>query len=206
MEVIVVVGGSIRQIQGSYGYPGQCMELRWVSRSRRRQGEKRVSMSAKKVPIYISTNPSHINPEELRDLYRASNHSCHRFPNYVVDTESESEELRVEPVDIHKLRTALSHSSVIVSVFCKPTDNSSSEIPTKGLTDLFQKVMPVSPFNGHLVGFGRAVSDFGLTASIYDVMVRISHPRGPHSTYYQIAFSCHSLIAPFFLYLMSTSD
>lgn len=29
----------------------------------------------------------------------------------------------------------------------------------------------VAPGNGDLVGFGRAVSDLGLTASIYDVMV-----------------------------------
>ncbi|KAM4093582.1 hypothetical protein ACJW30_06G127300 [Castanea mollissima] len=187
MEV-AVVGGSTRQIQG--GYPGKCMELRWVSRNIRSKAkgdkEKRVSLKNKneKVPIYISTNPSHINSEELRDLYSACNHSCHRFPKYLdCDTDD------VEAVDIHKLRTALSHSSLVVSVFCKPTDvllfatKSSSEINTTsnkkiqiqiqglGLNDLFQKLMPVTPFNAQLVGFGRAVSDFGLTASIYDVMV-----------------------------------
>lgn len=32
---------------------------------------------------------------------------------------------------------------------------------------------PVTPENGRLIGFGRAVSDLGLTASIYDIMV---HP------------------------------
>lgn len=32
----------------------------------------------------------------------------------------------------------------------------------------------VTPENGDLVGFGRAVSDLGLTASIYDVMVRLT--------------------------------
>lgn len=38
--------------------------------------------------------------------------------------------------------------------------------------DLWQTVVePVTPQNGELVGFGRAVSDMGLTASIYDVMV-----------------------------------
>lgn len=43
---------------------------------------------------------------------------------------------------------------------------------TEGLGELFERVvMPVTPFNSQLVGFGRAVSDQGLTASIYDVMV-----------------------------------
>ncbi|KAK4579782.1 hypothetical protein RGQ29_029446 [Quercus rubra] len=191
MEV-AVVGGSTRQILGSYR--GKCMELRWERRNIRSKAkgekEKRVSVKNKKekVPIYISTNPSHINSEELRDLCSACNHSCHRFPKYLdCDTDV------VEAVDIHKLRTALSHSSLVVSVFCKPTDvllyttKSSSEINTTsnkniqiqiqglglglGLKDLFQQLMPVTPFNAQLVGFGRAVSDFGLTASIYDVMV-----------------------------------
>lgn len=37
---------------------------------------------------------------------------------------------------------------------------------------LLQRVLePVGPSNGDMVGFGRAVSDLGLTASIYDVMV-----------------------------------
>nr|XP_023893120.1 uncharacterized protein LOC112005102 [Quercus suber] len=187
MEV-AVVGGSTRRILG--GYPGKCMELRWVSRNIRSKakGEKQKKVSVKnkkeKVPIYVSTNPSHINSEELRDLYSACNHSCHRFPKYLdCDTDV------VEAVDIHKLRTALSHSSLVVSVFCKPTDvllfttKSSSESNKNvqiqiqglglglGLKDLFQQLMPVTPFNAQLVGFGRAVSDFGLTASIYDVMV-----------------------------------
>lgn len=44
-----------------------------------------------------------------------------------------------------------------------------------GIGDLLQTVMePVSPQNGQMVGFGRAVSDLGLTASIYDVMVSIA--------------------------------
>lgn len=37
--------------------------------------------------------------------------------------------------------------------------------------DWFRRVVPVTPENGTLVGFGRAVSDGGLTASIYDVVV-----------------------------------
>lgn len=222
MEV-AVVGGRTRQIQG--GYPGKCMELRWVSRNIRSKAkedkEKRVSLKNKKekVPIYISTNPSHINSEELRDLYSACNHSCHRFPKYLdCDTDV------VEAVDIHKLRTALSHSSLVVSVFCKPTDvllfatKSSSEINSTsnkkiqiqiqglGLKDLFQQLMPVTPFNAQLVGFGRAVSDFGLTASIYDVMVYV-YPHPPHATLSISTVSCHLLCQYLFnnLHILSSS-
>ncbi|XP_059666877.1 GCN5-related N-acetyltransferase 3, chloroplastic-like [Cornus florida] len=129
-------------------------------------------------PIFISTNPTHVNPNHLRDLCSLSNHSCHRFPN--LDSAG-----RVEPVDLDKLRIALSHSSVVVSVFAKPEvvssysssspdsqkKSSSSEISNLVGIDWFQRVMPVTPSNGRLVGFGRAVSDCGLTASIYDVMV-----------------------------------
>ncbi|GMP69734.1 hypothetical protein CsSME_00028880 [Camellia sinensis var. sinensis] len=107
-------------------------------------------------PIFISTNPSHINPNHLRDLFSLCNHSCHRFPT----TDS-------DPVDLHKLRIALSHSSVLVSVFSRP-EVVSNLIGVGG--DWFRRVVPVTPSNGQLVGFGRAVSDCGLTASIYDVM------------------------------------
>ena len=47
-------------------------------------------------------------------------------------------------------------------------------LPLMGLGELLRRVVtPVSPSNSQIVGFGRAVSDFGLTASIYDVMVSI---------------------------------
>ncbi|XP_010244591.1 PREDICTED: uncharacterized N-acetyltransferase ycf52 isoform X2 [Nelumbo nucifera] len=123
-------------------------------------------------PIFISTNPSHINLVHLRELFSSCNISCHRFPNLNPDG-------RVEVVDISKLRIALSHSSVVVSVFCKP-EFSYGDPPTDGSTirrlgfvfgQLFERATPVTESNGRLVGFGRAVSDNGLTASIYDVMV-----------------------------------
>ncbi|KAL5711557.1 hypothetical protein ACHQM5_021994 [Ranunculus cassubicifolius] len=103
-----------------------------------------------KPPIIISTNPSHINPHQLTDLFTSANLSCHRFPNLDPSTG------RVEPVDTNKLRLALSHSSVLVSVF-------QSE---------FQfSVLQWNNNRQQLVGFGRAVSDHGLTASIHDVVV-----------------------------------
>ncbi|CAB4301559.1 unnamed protein product [Prunus armeniaca] len=115
---------------------------------------------------------------------RATSHAT-VSPNYV---DAGGGRCVVEAVDLHKLRVALSHSSVLVSVFCKPNDvigcssSSSSCLKEKqqqqqkkkivGFGELLQNVvMPVTPLNSQLVGFGRAVSDLGLTASIYDVMV-----------------------------------
>ncbi|TMX02166.1 hypothetical protein EJD97_022506 [Solanum chilense] len=122
-------------------------------------------------PLFISTNPNDVNPIHLRDLYTACNHSCHRFPKL-------NSEGRVEPVDIDKLRKALLHSYVVASVFTRPEfvpDLAPENASGSGLTgiggDWIGKVVPVTPGNGELVGFGRAVSDSGLTAAIYDVMV-----------------------------------
>ncbi|KAM0009476.1 putative transcription regulator GNAT family [Helianthus debilis subsp. tardiflorus] len=108
-------------------------------------------------PIFISTNLSDINPNNLRDLCTTCNHSFHRFPNISPDG-------KVEPVDVDKLRTAVSHSSVVVSVFAR------SELVT-GSGDWYRRMIPLTPVTGELVGFGRAVGDDALTASIYDVMV-----------------------------------
>lgn len=129
--------------------------------------------SAPPRPLLVSTNPSHVNPHHLRELYAACNHSCHRFPT--MDAAG-----RVDPVDVLKLRTALSHSSIVVSVFTKPefeaTHSSATADVARGIAiggNWIRKVAPVTPENGRLIGFGRAVSDLGLTASIYDIMV---HP------------------------------
>lgn len=119
-------------------------------------------------PLFVSTNPSHVNPHHLRELYAVCNHSCHRFPT----TDAAG---RVDPIDALKLRTALSHSSVVISVFTKAElveiQSSTSAVGIGG--NWMRKVAPVTPENGRLIGFGRAVSDLGLTASIYDIMV---HP------------------------------
>lgn len=124
-------------------------------------------------PIFISTNPNDVNPIHVRDLYSVCNHSCHRFPKL-------NSEGRVEPVDIDKLRKALLHSYVVVSVFTRPefvSDLAPGRVSGWGVTgiggDWIGKVVPVTPGNGELVGFGRAVSDSGLTAAIYDVMVKL---------------------------------
>ncbi|XP_050387096.1 uncharacterized protein LOC126803339 [Argentina anserina] len=172
------------------GHACSSMELKWVSSRGKTQVQNMKTPSRSKapatvlqalVPVFISTNPSHLKPDDLIDLYSACNLNGHRFPGYV-DGEDGCRE--VEGIDANKLRVALSHSEVLVSVFCKPNDvvgSSSSSFSqkngqrqriTEGLGELFERmVMPVTPFNSQLVGFGRAVSDQGLTASIYDVMV-----------------------------------
>ncbi|KAH1111666.1 hypothetical protein GYH30_010143, partial [Glycine max] len=107
--------------------------------SKSSQLEKMKKLSSKPpFPIYISTDPRHVDPHRLQDLF---------------------------------LRIALSHSSVLVSVFCNPQhvnavfhQNSSSS----SIADIF---MPVSPSRDQLVRFGHALFEYGLTASIYDVMV-----------------------------------
>ncbi|KAL2550028.1 Acyl-CoA N-acyltransferase (NAT) superfamily protein [Forsythia ovata] len=129
-----------------------------------------IKQSSPPPPIFISTNPAHVNLHHLKDLYTLCNHSCHRFPN--VDHTG-----KVEAIDVGKLRTAIFHSSIVVTVFTKPefVTGHSSPVEVTNLMgiggDWIKRVMPVTPDNGLLVGFGRAVSDFGLTASIYDVMV-----------------------------------
>ncbi|EOY20227.1 Acyl-CoA N-acyltransferases superfamily protein, putative isoform 2 [Theobroma cacao] len=180
----------IMMIQGGGGYPSKSMELRWISsRSRRKNlnpnpnsrefGSLKSKAPPLMMPIYISTDPSHINLQHLSELYSSCNHSGHRFPE--VDPNTGIVE---EAMDLDKLRIALSHSCVIVSVFCKPqhvdVTNTAKQIQnqenqkqmSKGFVgDLMESVMPVTPSDAKLVGFGRAVSDLGLTASIYDVMV-----------------------------------
>ncbi|URD97257.1 Acetyltransferase (GNAT) family [Musa troglodytarum] len=124
-------------------------------------------------PITISTNPSHVDPFQLRALLAAANHSCHRFPALAPDG-------RAESADPEKLRVALRHSSVVVSVFCRSkflAEDGCGEcrydVSPFIFEKLFDRVMPAER-DRRLVGFGRAVSDGGLTASIHDVVVRLS--------------------------------
>ncbi|BAT78975.1 hypothetical protein VIGAN_02174800 [Vigna angularis var. angularis] len=153
------------------GFTSRSMELKWVSRrsSKSSQLEKTKKQLRPLFPIYISTDPRHVDPLRLRDLFTDCNYSTQRFPTRPGP----------DPVDIHKLRIALSHSAVVVSVFCNLRhvngvvpyqDNLSSSL----MADFFT---PVSPSRDQLVGFGRAVSDYGLTASIYDVVVMPSLQR-----------------------------
>uniref|UniRef100_A0A7N1A9I7 N-acetyltransferase domain-containing protein n=1 Tax=Kalanchoe fedtschenkoi TaxID=63787 RepID=A0A7N1A9I7_KALFE len=110
--------------------------------------------AASRPPLIISTEPSHVDLHRLKDLYAACNISGHRLRR----------EGAAEPVDPRKLRIAVANSFVVVSVFCRPIDSSSSGA-------FIQRMLPLTHWNGELVGFGRASSDSSLTASIHDVMV-----------------------------------
>ncbi|XP_073100566.1 GCN5-related N-acetyltransferase 3, chloroplastic-like isoform X3 [Elaeis guineensis] len=123
-------------------------------------------MRRKPPPISISTNPSHVDPLQLQDLLRSANFSCHRFPALAADG-------RAEPVDTGKLQIALAHSFVVVSVFCRPkylVEDDKNEILRAGIANFFERALPVPESDSRLVGFGRAVSDGGLTASIHDIV------------------------------------
>ncbi|OAY66385.1 hypothetical protein ACMD2_15387 [Ananas comosus] len=126
-------------------------------------------------PITISTNPSHLDPLQLRDLLLSCNLSCDRFPLAGPCG-------RAEPVDARKLRRALAHSFVVVSVFCRAQfldrdDERDGPGLGLGFEELFERALPVSGSDHRLVGFGRAVSDGGLTASIHDVVVVLQGMR-----------------------------
>ncbi|VFQ80500.1 unnamed protein product [Cuscuta campestris] len=108
--------------------------------------------------LFIATNLNVVDIHCVGELYSVCNHSCHRFPKLDADG-------RVDPVDLNKLRKALLHSSVVVAVFVQP------EIRSRLAAFGGDLARAVTPSSGKLVGFGRAVSDSGLAASIYDVMV-----------------------------------
>ncbi|KAH0459473.1 hypothetical protein IEQ34_012287 [Dendrobium chrysotoxum] len=125
-------------------------------------------------PISISTDPSHVDVLCLRDLLASAGHSCHRFPASVGEG-------LVEPADVGKLRTAIDHSFILVSVFCRArflpstataVDDGPDETSVAlGFENFFESNFWAPGPDHHLIGFGRAVSDRGLTASIHDVVV-----------------------------------
>ncbi|XP_030465648.1 probable acetyltransferase TAP2 [Syzygium oleosum] len=150
------------------------MELRWAKRPTNTRKPRKLqfppSTGPSSVPIYISTRPGHVDPGALRDLYASCDLSCHRLPDVGHDRRARED----GAVGLGKLRIALAHSSVVVSVFCRDEDLSpdAEQSAAVGIGGLVSKMLPrVDPSDGRLVGFGRAVSDLGLTASIYDVMV-----------------------------------
>ncbi|GAB2273956.1 hypothetical protein Dimus_008726 [Dionaea muscipula] len=139
-----------------------------VTRSRATPNKKtKKKKKQRPPPVFISTNPSDAtqNLHRLSQLYSSCEHSSHRFPNL------DSQGRFVEPIDLVKLRVAISHSPVVVSVFSRIIGEEAEQGGDAGGLGWWEKWLPVTPGNGQLVGFGRAISDLGLTASIYDVMV-----------------------------------
>ncbi|CAA6654572.1 unnamed protein product [Spirodela intermedia] len=118
--------------------------------------------SRKAPPITISTNRSCIDVVHLRELLHASGHSCYRFPL--------------------SLSRAVAHSPVVVSVFCKSNFPFGDQDPGgisrfTGFEQMFERAVSVPDPDSLLIGFGRAVTDGGLTASIHDVVVMPSLQR-----------------------------
>ncbi|RCV15733.1 hypothetical protein SETIT_3G081400v2 [Setaria italica] len=155
-------------------------------------------------PISISMDPALVDPTHLQSLMLACAHSC------ALRLSPATPASAIEPVDLGKLRTALAHSFIVVSVFCGArylADAGEEEGQRFGL-DLGL----ARQGEQRLVGFGRAVSDLGLTASVHDVVVhpslqrrgigqkivdkitRVLHSRG----IYDISALCTEKERPFF--------
>lgn len=127
-------------------------------------------------PISISTSPADVDVLRLRELLVSAGHSCHRFP----DSASEGP---AEPTDVGKLQIAIYHSFIVVSAFCRSRflPSSGAVVEERLRQDETSVALGFEHFFGssfmapgpdhHLIGFGRAVSDGGLTASIHDVVV-----------------------------------
>ncbi|TVU16906.1 hypothetical protein EJB05_32909, partial [Eragrostis curvula] len=112
-------------------------------------------------PISVSMDPALVDPAHLQALMLACSHSC--------ALRLSPAPVPAEPVDINKLRTALAHSFVVVSIFCNARllDDAGDGQRFLGLgLDLALGQRG----ERRLVGFGRAVSDVGLTASVHDVV------------------------------------
>ncbi|XP_051186090.1 GCN5-related N-acetyltransferase 3, chloroplastic [Lolium perenne] len=160
-------------------------------------------------PISISMDPALADPAHVQALMLACAHSC--------AIRLSAPPAGPEPVDIRKLRTALAHSFLVVSVFCGARfleledGDGADERRFLGL-DLDLDLGFGRRGEQRLVGFGRAVSDVGLTASVHDVVVhpslqrrgigrkilekitRVLHSRG----IYDISVLCTGKERPFF--------
>ncbi|BAF17958.1 Os05g0516300 [Oryza sativa Japonica Group] len=116
-------------------------------------------------PITISMDPAAVDPAHLQALMLACAHSCAIRPSPPSAAE--------DPVDLRKLRVALAHSFLVVSVFCSARflDDGDGGVDGDGRRRLLGLGLGLGRREDRrLVGFGRAVSDVGLTASVHDVV------------------------------------
>ncbi|KAF2931643.1 GCN5-related N-acetyltransferase 3, chloroplastic isoform X2 [Oryza sativa Japonica Group] len=123
-------------------------------------------------PITISMDPAAVDPAHLQALMLACAHSCAIRPSPPSAAE--------DPVDLRKLRVALAHSFLVVSVFCSARflDDGDGGVDGDGRRRLLGLGLGLGRREDRrLVGFGRAVSDVGLTASVHDVVVHPSLQR-----------------------------
>ncbi|OAE19299.1 hypothetical protein AXG93_1860s1080 [Marchantia polymorpha subsp. ruderalis] len=134
-------------------------------------------------PVYVCTDPSNIDAEQLSSFLAASNQNCELFPRLRDDGS-------VVPVNPTKLRRALRHSTVVVALYVEQDDEEECEAeadridqipgqPGRGWLDYWK---PRPERRRTLVAFGRATSDFSLTASIYDLAVAPSYQRAGYGS------------------------
>ncbi|KAG8068009.1 hypothetical protein GUJ93_ZPchr0005g16059 [Zizania palustris] len=123
-------------------------------------------------PIYISMDPALVDPAHLQALMLACAHSCAIRASA---SPSPPAGAAAEPVDLRKLRVALAHSFLVVSVFCSA--RFLDEGDGRRFLGLDIGLGLGRQEDRRLVGFGRAVSDVGLTASVHDVVVHPSLQR-----------------------------
>jgi hypothetical protein len=117
-------------------------------------------------PISISMDPTLVDTVHLQALMLSCAHSCALRLSPAMPAST------IEPVDLGKLRTALAHSFIVVSVFCSArflVDEGGGE--GQRFLGLGLDLGLARQEERRLVGFGRAVSDLGLTASVHDVVV-----------------------------------
>ncbi|KAG6556612.1 hypothetical protein Mapa_001553 [Marchantia paleacea] len=131
--------------------------------------------------VYVCTDPVRIDAEQLSSLLAASNQNCELFPRLRDDG-------TVVPVNPTKLRRALRHSTVVVALYVERGDEEECEVeridqipgqPVRGWLDYWK---PRPERRRTLVAFGRATSDFSLTASIYDLVVAPSYQRAGYGS------------------------
>ncbi|CAN6335925.1 unnamed protein product [Urochloa humidicola] len=162
-------------------------------------------------PISISMDPALVDPVHLQALMLTCGHSC------ALRLSPPPPSSPPEPVDLAKLRAALAHSFIVVSVFCGARYLANAVEEEEEEEQQQQRFVGLGLDLGRqgerrLVGFGRAVSDLGLTASVHDVVVhpslqrrgigrkivdkitRVLHSRG----IYDISALCTEKERPFF--------
>lgn len=125
------------------------------------------AVAVRPLELVVSTNWRDLDMEEVRALLTATEQNCEQFPR--LDAEG-----AVLEVDVRKLKRAIKHSAVVVSISMRGEleDDYYVGRPVK---DLVEK-----PWLGKkrtLVAFGRATSDRSLTAAIHDVAVAPSLQR-----------------------------
>jgi hypothetical protein len=112
-------------------------------------------------------DPALVDPVHLQALMLACSHSC--------ALRLSPDPAPTEPVDIRKLRTALGHSFIVLSVFCSASFlDDAGDANGQRFLGLGLELGLGQREERRLVGFGRAVSDLGLTASVHDVVVLLS--------------------------------